>query len=241
MLPGDAEAHASTSADIAAARPPIITVMHASVGSGHKAAANAVAQAIDRLRGTHGIPNNVIVDVIDILDYGRIKFDGNKTAAAFTAPRAPSMTSPALHANRSLPLGRWHRMVARHVPCLQRVYREQAAIAVIATHITAANVAVGARMITGIDYPLVCIPTDYEIEGWWPHKETDLFCVATEFMAETLRPRKVEESRITITGIPVRAGFDKPVIVMRTAHASVCRSISVSSSSWRERASRSPT
>ena len=100
MLPGDAEAHASTSADIAAARPPIITVMHASVGSGHKAAANAVAQAIDRLRGTHGIPNNVIVDVIDILDYGRIKFDGNKTAASFTGATRP---------------------------CLQRVYREQAA------------------------------------------------------------------------------------------------------------------
>ena len=35
---------------------PVITVMHASVGSGHKAAANAVAQAIDKLRGTHDIP-----------------------------------------------------------------------------------------------------------------------------------------------------------------------------------------
>ena len=65
-------------------------------------------------------------------------------------------------------------------------------------------------MITGIEYPLVCIPTDYEIEGWWPHKETDLFCVATEFMAETLRPRHVEESKIKITGIPVRDGFDDP-------------------------------
>ena len=32
---------------------PVITVMHASVGSGHKAAANAVAQAIDKLRGQH--------------------------------------------------------------------------------------------------------------------------------------------------------------------------------------------
>ena len=101
MLPGDAEAHASTSADIAAARPPIITVMHASVGSGHKAAANAVAQAIDRLRGTHGIPNNVIVDVIDILDYGRIKFDGNKTAASFTASLRRAL-SPGLNSARSL-------------------------------------------------------------------------------------------------------------------------------------------
>ena len=211
MLPGGAEAHASTSSDIAAARPPIITVMHASVGSGHKAAANAVAQAIDRLRGTHGIPNNVIVDVIDILDYGRIKFDGNKTAASFTGATRPiyDITWRYTLTGRFLWGGGtgWSRVM---FPAFNAYIENKRPIAVIATHITAANVAVGARMITGIDYPLVCIPTDYEIEGWWPHKETDLFCVATEFMAETLRPRKVEESRITITGIPVRAGFDKP-------------------------------
>ena len=68
---------------------PVITVMHASVGSGHKAAANAVAQAIDKLRGTHDIPENVRVDVLDVLDYGRIKFDGNKTAASFTGATRP--------------------------------------------------------------------------------------------------------------------------------------------------------
>lgn len=68
---------------------PVITVMHASVGSGHKAAANAVAQAIDKLRGTNGIPENVRIDVLDILDYGRIKFDGNKTAASFTGATRP--------------------------------------------------------------------------------------------------------------------------------------------------------
>ena len=39
-------------------------------------------------------------------------------------------------------------------------------------------------------------------------KDTDLFCVANEFMAETLRPRKVPETKIRITGIPIRAGFD---------------------------------
>ena len=42
---------------------PVITIMHASVGSGHKAAANAVAQAIDRMRGTNNVPSNVIVEV----------------------------------------------------------------------------------------------------------------------------------------------------------------------------------
>ena len=48
---------------------------------------------------------------------------------------------------------------------------------------------------------------DYETEGLWPHLHADLFCVANESMAETLRPRKVPEDRILITGIPTRPAF----------------------------------
>lgn len=188
---------------------PVITIMHASVGSGHKAAANAVAQAIDRMRGTNGIPSNVIVDVLDVLDFGRIKFDGNKTAASFTGATRPiyditwryTLTGRLLWGGGSA----WSKIM---FPAFNEYVREKRPMALICTHITAANVAVGARMMTGIEYPVVCIPTDYEIEGLWPHKETDLFCVASEFMAETLRPRLVSESNIAITGIPVRGGFD---------------------------------
>ena len=80
-------------------------------------------------------------------------------------------------------------------------------MAVVCTHITAANVAVGARMLLDDDFPIVCVPTDYETEGLWPHLHADLFCVANESMAETLRPRKVPEDRILITGIPTRPAF----------------------------------
>ncbi|MCF2620856.1 UDP-N-acetylglucosamine--LPS N-acetylglucosamine transferase [Collinsella tanakaei] len=200
------------SVNVSSSERPIITIMHASVGSGHKAAANAVAQAVDRLRGTHGVPADVELEVIDILDFGRIKFDGNKTAAAFTGATRPiyDITWRYTLTGRLLWGGGtgWSRVM---FPAFNEYIVNKRPIAIIATHITAANVAVGARMITGIEYPIVCIPTDYEIEGWWPHKETDLFCVATEFMAETLRPRHVKESSICITGIPVRGGFDDPI------------------------------
>lgn len=193
----------------AATPAPVITIMHASVGSGHKAAANAVAQAIDRMRGTNNVPSNVIVEVLDVLDFGRIRFDGNKTAASFTGATRPiyditwryTLTGRLLWGGGSA----WSRIM---FPAFNDYVREKRPIALICTHITAANVAVGARMMTDIDYPIICIPTDYEIEGLWPHKEADLFCVATEFMAETLRPRKVPEANITITGIPVRGGFE---------------------------------
>lgn len=187
---------------------PVITVMHASVGSGHKAAANAIAQAIDHMRGTHNIPEDVEIDVLDVLDYGRIHFDGNKTAASFTGATRPlyditwryTLTGRLLWGGGS----GWSRIM---FPSFNAYVEQKRPLAIIATHITAANVAVGARMITGVEYPIVCVPTDYETEGWWPHHEADLFCVATESMAETLRARRVEESRIAITGIPIRWGF----------------------------------
>ncbi|MDY2776892.1 MAG: glycosyltransferase [Collinsella sp.] len=187
---------------------PVITIVHASVGSGHKAAANAMAAAFERMRGASGVPSDVEIEVLDILDFGRIVFDGNKTAASFTGATRPiyditwryTLTGRLLWGGGSA----WSRIM---FPSFNDYVLRKRPLAVVCTHITAANVAVGARMITGVEYPVVCIPTDYEIEGFWPHKETDLFCVATEFMAETLRPRKVDERRIKITGIPVRGGF----------------------------------
>ena len=92
-------------------------------------------------------------------------------------------------------------------PRFTEYVRAERPVAVVATHITAANVAVGARMLTGQDFPIVCVPTDYEVEGMWPHRKADLFCVANEHMAETLRPRGVPEERIHITGIPTRPAF----------------------------------
>lgn len=196
---------------------PTITVIHALVGSGHKAAAQAVAQAIESMRGTCGVPEDVEVDVLDILDFARIPIDGNKTAAAFTGATRPiyDITWRYVLTGRLLWGGGtgWSRVM---FPDFNDYVREKRPIAIITTHITAANVAVGARMITGCDYPIICVPTDYEIEGWWPHKEADLFCVASEFMAETLRPRKVEDSRITVTGIPIRLGFSSDSDVRAT-------------------------
>ena len=48
---------------------PLVTIVHASVGSGHKAAANAIAQAFDLIRGTNGIPEDIEIEVLDILDF----------------------------------------------------------------------------------------------------------------------------------------------------------------------------
>lgn len=196
-----------------------IAVMHASVGSGHKVAAEAIAAAVEQLSEAcvERFPSfkaDVEVELFDVLEFGRIKFDGDKTASMFTGPTRPIydltwrywLTGRLIWGGGTV----WSRVM---FPEFTRWVRENRPVAVICTHITAANVAVGARMITKQDYSIICVPTDYEIEGMWPHRYTDIFCVATENMAETLRARKVEEERIRVTGLPARAefrvGYDK--------------------------------
>ncbi|WP_281654609.1 glycosyltransferase [Eggerthella sinensis] len=207
---------------------PTVIVMHASVGSGHRSAAYAIAQAFELIRDAQDddaepaasaadvaapspVPDDLDIEVIDVLDYGRIVFDGNKTASLFTGATRPiydltwrfTLTGRLLWGGGSI----WsHVMYAKFTDYV----REKKPLAVVCTHITAANVAVAARMLTGQHYPIVCVPTDYETEGLWPHSATDLFCVANESMAETLRPRKVREDRILITGIPTRDDFRRP-------------------------------
>lgn len=199
---------------------PTVVVMHASVGSGHRSAALAIAQAFDIMREEQAaatgytsctsvvIPEDLNVEVFDVLDFGRVVFDGNKAASLFTGATRPiydltwrfTLTGRLLWGGGDI----WsHLMYSKFTDYVQ----ENPPIAVVCTHITAANVAVAARMLTGQHFPIVCVPTDYETEGLWPHKGADLFCVANESMAETLRPRKVPEDRILITGIPTREDF----------------------------------
>lgn len=190
-----------------------IVVMHASVGSGHKVAAEAIAASVEHLSEAvkERIPSfsaEVEVHLFDILDFGRIKFDGDKTASMFTGPTRPIydltwrywLTGRLIWGGGTV----WSHLM---FPKFTQWVRENKPTVVICTHITAANVAVGARMITKQNYSIICVPTDYEIEGMWPHRYTDIFCVATESMAETLRARKVEEERILVTGLPARAEF----------------------------------
>ncbi len=187
---------------------PTVLVIHASVGSGHRSAANAIGAALELLREEGTAPEDLRIEVLDILDFGRIRFDGDKTASMFTGATRPfydftwryTLTGRVLWGGGTI----WARLM---FPRFVEYVREVDPCAIVCTHITAANVAVSARMIVGSDFPILCVPTDYEVEGLWPHLYTDVFCVADEHMAETLRPRKVPEERILITGIPANPSF----------------------------------
>ena len=206
----DASDATDASDDDPATSKPVILVVHASVGSGHKSAAEAIAKAFDILEkedGNEGF-DGYDVRVLDILDFARVNLDGDSTASMFTGATRPfyDLTWRFTLTGRLLWGGGtgFDRIM---FPKFVDYVREANPVAIVATHIVAANCAIGARMILHKEYPVVCVPTDYEVEGFWPHLYTDLFCVADQHMSETLRARKVEDERIRITGIPVSPEF----------------------------------
>lgn len=189
---------------------PVLMVIHASVGSGHKSAANAISEALNLLKQEHDqlIPNNLEIETIDILTWGRHKFNGDKAASYFVGATRPiydllwryTFTGRVLWGGGTI----WSHIM--YAP-FTRYIAKRKPIACICTHITAANAAVSARMLCKQNFPIVCVPTDYETEGLWPHLHSDMFCIASEAMAETLRARKVSDARIALTGIPTREDF----------------------------------
>lgn len=200
-------------------KPLRVIIAHASVGSGHKTAAIAISQALQSLNDNNenGCEQKIETKVVDILDYGRIKFDGNAFASSFTGAARPfyDLTWRYTFTGRLLWGGgtSWSRVI---FPKFTQFVRDYKPDAIVCTHITAANVAVGAKLICKETYPIICAPTDYEVEGLWPHKYCNLFCVANEQMAETLRARKIVEDKIKITGIPTSLDFNKKTDEVKT-------------------------
>ena len=198
------------------ATPPTIIIIHSSVGSGHRSAALAIEQIIKKMLVERmpafpdgsPLPQNTNIMVLDSLDYGRIHFNGDRWASSFTGATRPyyDITWRYTFTGRLL-WGGGTGISTVMFPRFTKLVEEVKPIAVIATHIMGANIAVGARMLTKQNFPIVSVPTDYETEGLWPHAFTDAFCVGTDFMAETLRARKIEEEKIHITGIPTRTDF----------------------------------
>ncbi len=202
---------------------PVVLVLHASVGSGHRSAAVAIAQALEEIRQMQtdntadsetdavqspSLPSNCRIVVIDILAWGAHVFDGNKYATGFTGSTRPiyDLIWRYTFTGRAL----WGQGTFLNYLLWSKFTRYLAYInplAVVATHIMGANMAAGGRIINRQSFPLICVPTDYETEGLWPHRAADCFCVGTESMAETLRARKVDEARIALTGIPTRLDF----------------------------------
>ena len=63
-----------------------------------------------------------------------------------------------------------------------------------------------------IDVPLVAIMTDFSSHQFWLYPQIDTYYVATESMVDEMVAAGIDESRIHVSGIPVRRSFFRDAI-----------------------------
>jgi len=186
---------------------PTIAVVHASIGSGHRIAAESIAA---ELRTLHP---DTRVEVLDILDFGVARISGNSATTAFTGPTAPlydALWGSARFGAAAMAVSR--PVLGLLYSAFTRWIAENQPPVIVATHALAANLAVRATRGGRLGGPaVVACATDFGLHGFWPRHGLARFCVADEAEAEELVRRGTNECDIRVTGIPVRAQFEDRV------------------------------
>ncbi|OWA35176.1 diacylglycerol glucosyltransferase [Saccharibacillus sp. O16] len=71
----------------------------------------------------------------------------------------------------------------------------------------------------GLNIPIVNVVTDFDLHGRWLHPDVDRFYVATEEMRREAAAVGIDPNRITVSGIPIKSGFDPVEAVVPQAQA----------------------
>lgn len=180
-----------------------IVVAHASIGSGHRIAAEAIVRELT----SRNMPDTT-VEILDVLEFASSAISGDMLTKSFTGPTA--RLYDAAWSNPSV--GRVARLLSgpilslRYATYSQRL-RELAPDAIVCTHALPATLALRAYGRDGRMPPLVNVATDYGVHGYWPVEQASLTCVADTASFEQLVERGMPSARLAVTGIPLRRQF----------------------------------
>lgn len=191
-------------------RSPIV-VAFASAGSGHRVAAQAIAASLERLA-----PSTPI-ELIDILAMSGMGIDGDAATDSFSGPFAPLYDAVWGDVTMGrLVWGPFGWIPRSNFRSFTRRIRELQPAAVVCTHTLPANILTGPIERLRAPRPIICVPTDYGLHGYWPIDLADLFCVGSEGVREDFIAQGGEARHAIVTGIPVRPGFgpadDRPAL-----------------------------
>ncbi len=188
------------------ARGPRIAILHATAGSGHRRAAQAIAEAIQRLDPTASVRE------VDTLVFASGFY---RTAYAqgydLLAARAPQLWGLLYRSWESAPMRRvapGARLMDRlNLRRLARVVEREQPDAVVCTHFLPVEALGPMRARGALGVPLNCVITDFAAHPFWAIPNVDRWFVAGERAAEDLAGYGVPSARIDVTGIPVEPRF----------------------------------
>lgn len=195
-----------------------VLILHASVGSGHKRAADAIADAFQRRS-----PGQVRVE--DVLDYTNPIF---REAYAHSYLRLTDKL-PALwgyvYEQTDRDFFRFATELRTLVDAiwawgLRKLLRDYAPRVIVCTHFLPVEVLSARKGRSRLTQPLYCVVTDYAAHAFWAYRDVDRYFVATEETRQQLVARGVAGGTIQINGIPVdpRTAEPKQGTDIRHAH-----------------------
>jgi processive 1,2-diacylglycerol beta-glucosyltransferase len=190
---------------------PRVAILHATAGSGHKRAAQAIANALSAAR------SDAVVREVDTLVFAS-RLYRSTYAASYNAmaARAPRLWGALYHSWSSAPVNRSTAPVRLaldrlNLRRLSRVVEREAPDAVVCTHFLPVEALSHIRGRGKLRVPLYCVITDFGAHPFWAFPHVDRYFVATDETARELAGHGVPRQRIEVTGIPVDPTFGSPI------------------------------
>jgi processive 1,2-diacylglycerol beta-glucosyltransferase len=193
------------------ARPgPRIAILHATAGSGHKRAAQALAVSLARLD-----PAAIVEDVDTLVFASRLYRGSYASGYHVLAARAPAVWGALYRSWELAPLKRGAgavRLMDRlNLRRLARVVERERPDAIVCTHFLPVEALSPIRGRGELRVPLYCVITDFAAHPFWAFPHVDRYFVASDAVKTELEGHGIARERIEVTGIPIDPRFAERV------------------------------
>jgi processive 1,2-diacylglycerol beta-glucosyltransferase len=192
---------------------PRILILHASVGSGHGRAAQALELAIGEKCPEASVTSLDVLDLANPL-FRRVYSGGYFDAVA----KAPHLVG-YLYDRLDRSPNRFDRPVENFRGCVQSLIMHRLTDLltsgkwdlVISTHFLPPEIVAKLRRSGKLSCPQVVVTTDFDTHRLWRHDPCEQYFTATEEGRRNLAAHGVDVDRITTSGIPIHPAFTRSV------------------------------
>lgn len=190
---------------------PRYLLLHATVGSGHRSAANALAGAFERLPDSE-------VRVIDALDYASPIFRSAYARSYLELSQRAPIVWQMFYESTDNSDAEWapirdqlrSLMAELAVTKLKDTIRQYAPAAIVCTHFLPAELLMRLKVEGELRIPTYTVITDHAVHSQWITPGVDGYFVASEFPRKLMIDRGVPAAIVHISGIPVNPEIAQP-------------------------------
>lgn len=183
-----------------------VLILSASIGTGHTQAARAIEEYVKT------IPEECDVEHLDFLSNDVLSFDNIvKETYIKILDVFPMLYDLMYYSSQGYKKG----MVVKTLIAwglkrrMLRVVAEKKPDILVFTHPFPAGAAALLKRQHRLNIPLIGVITDFDVHQLWVYPQIDTYCVPASQLKEQLLRQGIDESKILVTGIPVRQAFSQ--------------------------------